>query len=151
MNNKFAVVITSINHPTEAILEIAKKAQDDLFDFIVIGDRKSPTDFEVDGCCFLSLEEQLKSDFVFARNCPKGHYARKNIGYLIAISRNCSYIVETDDDNIPFNSFWQPRKAELSVPQISQKGWVNVYKYFSDSLIWPRGLPLNAIHSEVLP
>ena len=151
MTDKFAVIITSINHPNEAIIEIARKAEEYPFDFIVIGDRKSPKDFQVDNCFFYSLDEQLKSDFDFARKCPIGHYARKNIGYLVAISRNSSFILETDDDNIPRAEFWQPRSSHLSLPQITQKGWVNVYKYFSDSLVWPRGLPLNAINSEVPP
>jgi hypothetical protein len=29
--------------------------------------------------------------------------------------------------------------------------WVNVYRYFSDALIWPRGLPLDEIHGPVPP
>ena len=70
---------------------------------------------------------------------------------MVEISRNSSFILETDDDNIPRAEFWQPRSSHLSLPQITQKGWVNVYKYFSDSLVWPRGLPLNAINSEVPP
>lgn len=151
LQSRFAIVITSINYPTEAISEIARKAQDNPFDFIVIGDLKSPSDFNANSCLFYSLDDQLKSDFYFARECPIGHYARKNIGYLIAISRNCDFVVETDDDNIPLEDFWLPRSSHLSVPQITQKGWMNVYKYFSDSLVWPRGLPLNFIHNEVVP
>lgn len=151
IKNRYAIVITSINYPTEAIIKIARNAQAQSFDFIVVGDLKSPSNFKVNDCQFYSLNAQFKSDFLFASKCPTGHYARKNIGYLIAISRNCDFIVETDDDNIPLENFWEPRELHLSAPQITQKGWINVYKYFSDSLVWPRGLPLNAIHSEVIP
>jgi hypothetical protein len=32
-----------------------------------------------------------------------------------------------------------------------EKGWVNVYKYFSDTFIWPRGLPLEELHTPAAP
>lgn len=149
MKNKFAVVITSINYPTQAIVNIAKKRRDIAFDFIVVGDHKSPQDFQISHCRFYSLEEQLNSNFKLAIKCPVGHYARKNLGYLLAITNQCDYLIETDDDNIPLEEFWQERKPYCEVPKISEQGWLNVYKYFSDSLIWPRGLPLDAIHKEV--
>ncbi|MEO1390548.1 MAG: STELLO glycosyltransferase family protein [Cyanobacteria bacterium J06634_6] len=149
MKDKFSIVITSINPPTEAVLEIAKNVRSDSCDFIVIGDSKSPADFKAESCLFYSVEDQLKTDFSFASKCPTGHYARKNVGYLIAIANKSSAIVETDDDNIPLRKFWQPRRSRLSSHQIHKKGWVNVYKYFSDALIWPRGLPLSEIHSPV--
>ena len=31
------------------------------------------------------------------------------------------------------------------------RGWINVYRYFSDSLIWPRGFPLDCIHQCQAP
>ncbi|MHC4391915.1 MAG: STELLO glycosyltransferase family protein [Planctomycetota bacterium] len=28
-------------------------------------------------------------------------------------------------------------------------GWINVYRYFTDLEVWPRGLPLDAVHGEL--
>ncbi|MGB8181114.1 MAG: STELLO glycosyltransferase family protein, partial [Stellaceae bacterium] len=45
--------------------------------------------------------------------------------------------------------FWSPRRRRVDVPAVEGAGWLNVYRYFSDDLIWPRGLPLDAIHTPV--
>ena len=81
----------------------------------------------------------------FAKLCPFGHYARKNIGYLAAVAGGAEIIVETDDDNLPMSGFWNERARHVQLPLLSRKGWSNVYKYFSEANIWPRGLPLNRI------
>ena len=79
--------------------------------FIVIGDKSSPEDFRINGCEFYNIEEQIKTGFKFAQMCPSRHYARKNIGYLIAIKNGATIIVETDDDNMPYEAFWrQPQR-----------------------------------------
>ena len=36
-------------------------------------------------------------------------------------------------------------------PEVCEPGWCNVYRYFSDLQIWPRGLPLNQISRAVPP
>ncbi len=61
------------------------------------------------------------------------------------------FIFETDDDNIPFASFWSARKLTITAPNLASAGWVNVYGYFTDAGIWPRGLPLDAVRSELRP
>jgi len=35
------------------------------------------------------------------------------------------------------------------VPTVRQSGWINVYRYFADGAIWPRGLPLDQIHGPL--
>ena len=54
-------------------------------------------------------------------------------------------VVETDDDNIPLPAFWKPRTFQHRVRVLRTGGWTNVYGYFSNVPIWPRGLPLDAI------
>jgi hypothetical protein len=60
-------------------------------------------------------------------------------------------IIETDDDNIPYEEFWGPRHQARNSPVVQNKGWVNVYRYFTDRDIWPRGFPLELIHDQVPP
>jgi len=149
MTYKYAVVVTTINYPTFAVKEIAKHAP--LLDaqFVIIGDQKSPPDFSQDGCVYFDLEAQHKTAFDYARNAPARHYARKNIGYLIAIANDANVIIETDDDNIPKEGFWSARNPRVNARVLESKEWINVYGYFCDTQIWPRGLPLNCVTSPL--
>jgi hypothetical protein len=119
-------------------------------DFIVIGDAGSPSAFELDGCEFYSLERQAGLELDTARICPVRHYARKNIGYLLAMTRGARTIVETDDDTIAYEAFWHPReRTQLAI--LADRGWVNVYRYFSEARIWPRGFPLDEARTPMPP
>lgn len=118
------------------------------YKFVLIGDEASPKDFQLEGCDFYSLDRQRRLDFEFARICPTRHYARKNIGYLLAMADGASIIVETDDDNIPKDSFRQQRQRVCKCPGLRSGGWVNVYGYFSDANIWPRGFPLEHLSKQ---
>ena len=148
MKEKIALVVTSIAAPNDALLSLAQGCRRNGQDFLVIGDEKSPSAFELDGCSFFSLRRQLDSGLQFAGVCPTRHYARKNIGYLLAMRDGAAIIVETDDDNIPYPSFWGPRQLRHRVHSASSGGWVNIYRYFSDANIWPRGLPLDQVRRE---
>ena len=87
-------------------------------------------------------------DLKFAENCPTRHYARKNIGYLVAIRNKTSLIIETDDDNIPCEGFWSERQRICGASVVEDDGWVNVYQYFTDENIWPRGFPLERLQEK---
>jgi hypothetical protein len=80
---------------------------------------------------------------------PTRHYARKNIGYLLAMQTKPSLLLETDDDNLPLPEFWGPRTLQQSARTLSGSGWTNVYAFFSEENIWPRGLPLDAIRAPL--
>ena len=146
---KGTVVLTSIAAPNPVMRQIAQDCTRLGMDFIVIGDTKSPAEFELDGCRFLSVDAQLATGLKFAQACPTRHYARKNIGYLLAMREKIDFIVETDDDNFPTDPFYQPLPLELDVPELRGSGWVNVYRYYTDALIWPRGLPLDEVNTAL--
>lgn len=146
---KAAVVLTSIASPNEVMKRIAEDCDRLGLDFYVIGDTKSPGDFVLDGCKFFSYDAQLELPYAFAASCPTRHYARKNIGYLLAIQSGVDFIAETDDDNMPSDEFYQPLPIEMELPTLTDVGWVNVYRYFSDALIWPRGLPLDMVNAQL--
>ena len=142
---KTAVVITTINAPTKAVVDFAEGAGPHGVDVVLIGDEKSPRDFAQDGARYFSLEAQRDSGFTYGRIAPARHYARKNVGYLEAVRAGAQVIVDTDDDNIPLDSFWAPRTPHLVARRIDGASWVNVYAYFTDVPIWPRGLPLDRV------
>jgi hypothetical protein len=143
---KTALVLTSISAPNDVMRSFAQGAAENEIDFIVIGDSKSPAKFKLKGCDFFSLETQKKLDFELAACCPEKHYARKNLGYLLAMQRGTEVIIESDDDNYPLKNFWNSRIQNHKVPCIDDhKGWINIYGYYTKTRIWPRGLPLEEI------
>lgn len=136
------IVITTINQPTEAVRKIASTCAD--WTFVVVGDKKTPAGWEWPGVTYLSAAEQMESG-AFAKACPFNHYARKNEGYLWAARRGASIIAETDDDNIPYDTFLQDVSREVRGRRVLKSGWENVYTHFTDDKIWPRGFPLELI------
>jgi hypothetical protein len=146
---KTALVVTSISAPNPVLKSLAAGSLEHGWDFIVTGDTKSPEVFQLDGCRFLSVAAQQAGVHELGRLCPTRSYARKNIAYLEAIAAGAKVIVETDDDNFPRDTFWLPRVSQVAARPVEQQGWVNVYAYFSETFIYPRGLPLD--HARVTP
>lgn len=94
----------------------------------------------------LNCEEQVLSQFELARRLPWNSYSRKNIGYLAAINDGSEWILETDDDNLPSQSFFKlNQNVAFQARQILNTGWVNFYRMFGNNEVWPRGFPLNEI------
>ena len=138
------IVITSINPPTEAVEKFSKLKD---YNLIVVGDKKSPREFKLDNCEFLSIEKQVKSNFKLAQKLPFNHYSRKMLGYLEAIRQGADIIVDTDDDNIPYGN-WSFPDFEGYYDSLNHSGFINIYKLFTEDKIWPRGLPLSLINDK---
>ncbi len=143
------LVITSIASDKHPVLnQFAKEASTHGVRFIVVGDKKSPS-FHLDGCDFFSIERQADMPYDLARLLPFGHYARKNLGYLEAMKNGAEIILETDDDNYPEAAFWNKRSREQSAFLFEEKGWVNIYGYYTKQNVWPRGFSLEHIRKEL--
>jgi hypothetical protein len=137
-------VLTTIQPPTpstEALNAALRNTGDEM---IVIGDKRGPFEYCLPNVQFYSLEGQLALSFQLAQILPTGHYARKNIGYIIAIRQGADCIYETDDDNAP-DERWRRRNPETQARRAQTGEWANVYRMFSDENIWPRGFPLELI------
>lgn len=152
MNTKKSLVITSIANDQHPVLQkFANECAHRKIDFIVIGDSKSPSQFQLDGCDFWSIQRQLSLPFQLAQITPQRHYSRKNLGYLLAIQNGCTELVETDDDNIPKPAFWETSEKNVTAHLFENSGWVNVYHYFTENFIWPRGFPLEELQKKQTP
>jgi len=149
MQSNISVVVTTISRPNEALRSLAEGCKKHGYRFIAVGDVTSPPDFHLQDCEFYSLKRQIQTRLQFAKLCPTRHYARKNIGYLLAMKNDANIIVDTDDDNIPYRKFWSFRQKINRLPVVQSLGWLNVYRYFSSSQIWPRGFPLNKVFNDV--
>lgn len=151
MLHKTSLVITSISAPNPVLASCAEGSSRCGIDFIVIGDTKSPPGFHIPGCDFWSIERQRSMPSRLAAILPERHYARKNLGYLVAMERGAEVIVETDDDNFPLAPFWEERVPLQRAVLHEEGNWINVYRYFTDVPIWPRGFPLEAVRNPVPP
>lgn len=139
------IVITTINKPTRAIEDYARIANRMGWKLLIVGDTKTPNDYDDFGCVFLSLQTQKRLWPAFSSLVPHNHYCRKNVGYLYALKNGAEWIFDTDDDNIPLDGFVDSIVEKRAHCTVSRDGFVNVYKYFSDDPVWPRGLPLSDI------
>jgi hypothetical protein len=150
--NQQCLIITSIADSSHPVLrQYAEESANRSIPLIVIGDRKSPVTFDLPGCDFYSVSRQLDMPSALAKLLPFNHYARKNLGYLAAIRSGVDIIIETDDDNLPFADFWRERHRMAEAHPLVGCGWLNAYRYFTDSHIWPRGFALEHIQDGVPP
>ncbi|TKJ38120.1 MAG: hypothetical protein CEE38_05010 [Planctomycetes bacterium B3_Pla] len=139
-------VITTIAEPSKSVRELVMKLSAADGHLVVVGDQKGPDSYDTDVTTFFSLEAQAELDFKLANKLPTCHYARKNVGYLYAIGQNADCIYETDDDNAPLAQ-WKVRPLRVEARALQNRGWVNVFRYFTDELIWPRGFPLDSVRN----
>lgn len=142
-----AFVVTSINSTSSGLVTIGKESGARGHLAIMVGDRKGPKSCLVPGIEFFSLQDQLESGFRIATEGPVDSYTRKMTGYLIAMSRGVDFIRETDDDNRPYESFFDaiPDSVFLRTFVVQDK-WVNICSAFTDRHVWARGFPLNRVH-----
>jgi len=138
-------VLTTINEPSDCTRGLVTRLEGN--ELIVIGDEKTP-EYKLDGATFIHIDNQ--DGFRLSKLLPRNTYCRKNIGYLMAMKDN-DLIYETDDDNTPLVNWKIPKKTRGS-RLVGGKRFVNVYNYFTDEHVWPRGLPLeySEDNSEVL-
>lgn len=141
--NKY-IIITTINRKSEGIARFERM---DGWNIVVVGDKKSQPIESSASLTFLSINDQMELGYDLVDVCPYDHYTRKNIGYLYAIQHGADVIYDTDDDNLPYDS-WRLYDFVCSRKIVSALKFVNIYKYFTEELIWPRGYPLDDIHKE---
>lgn len=142
------IVITSIFPPTEAIEKFAKLKD---WKVIVVGDKKTAADWRYSGVTYLSPEGQQEVANKFAGLLPWNSYTRKNIGYLYAMSQGARIIYESDDDNIPLDNWVNEPEFSMDAELLSDASFVNIYSYFTDKKVWPRGIPLRCVLDAETP
>nr|ACC43950.1 unknown [Philodina roseola] len=152
------IIVTSIFYPTPSIYKFLNLTTE--WNLIVVADRKTPKDWleylsiKTSRLIFLSVEEQKTLNFRIIDFLPFGSYARKNLGYLIAIQCGAKIVFESDDDNLleTDDIFHLPKIVRPNdVPWISfhrqRSPFVNIYGSFGHSQIWPRGFPVDELRN----
>lgn len=135
------IVTTTINAPTEAVKKLSKMSG---WENITIGDKKSPAGWEQEGVTYFSADDQETLPYSLIQKLPWNLPARAMVGFLRAIEEGADIISQVDDDNIPLGD-WEVPSFNGTYPHITEPGFVNIYKYFTNEYIWPRGYPLDKI------
>jgi len=143
------LVVTSIaSEMTEVLIDCFSRAILNDVSCILVQDLKSGT-FKTHLAHVVTTSEQIALDLRIAHLLPWNSYSRKNIGYLLALRKGSSWIIETDDDNLPSIEFFQlDQMKEFHVRIPSSQEWVNIYPYFQNEDLWPRGFPLDEIQRQ---
>lgn len=145
---KTAIVITTINGsfpPLEPLLRVPDA------EVILVGDLKTPAIAERPGLTYLPVDDPRLRAFRYSAVVPVNHYARKNLGYLYALSRGAEVIYDTDDDNLPIAGKWAiPAAATRHTVAPPASGFLNVYRAFSEARVWPRGFPLRHVRASLV-
>lgn len=137
------IVVTTINYPSAALKKLAALKD---WHLVVVGDKKTPKDWQLENCDFLSIERQQTLDYEIIKLLPENHYCRKNIGYLYAISQGAQIIYETDDDNELIDGIITLSDDDEQVEvKAKDTNSVNIFAYFGQPTVWPRGFPLDHI------
>lgn len=142
------IVITSIFPPSEAIEKFARLKD---WKLIVVGDKKTAAGWSYPGVTYLSPEGQQEAASKFSGLLPWNSYTRKNIGYLHAIAQGARVIYESDDDNIPLDNWVSEPDFCTDAELVSDASFVNIYSYFTNKKVWPRGIPLRCILNPEIP
>lgn len=144
------IIITSINPPREEIKRFSKIKN---WQLLVVGDLKTPKDWESKNTIYMSpkLQEELFPEY--SKVHPWNRFTRKNLGYLYAIKNGAKLICDTDDDVFPYKNFPETLSVNREVTKLSGKKFINIYNFFdagkkSEFKSWPRGLPLNYITDQ---
>lgn len=141
-----AIVVTTVQQPSLAVRDIASLCQARDVDFVIIGDLKTPSGWACPGTHFLEFGESPAGDWQLPSVLRPNSYTRKMLGYIWAAARGASWIRETDDDNRPYESFLDDVPQTVTGREPASKDrFINIYRYFSDRFVWPRGFPLNLV------
>lgn len=142
---KKVIVTTTINPPTEAIHRFDANPD---WELVVIGDLKTPQDYQLKRGIYVSPEEQEQFDKPLSDAIGWRCIQRRNFGLLWAAQMGADLVALVDDDNIPRPGWGenlligQPAEVnfyETDLPAFDPVGATN------HAHLWHRGYPLQLI------
>jgi hypothetical protein len=111
------IVTTTINPPTEALQKFAAMPE---WQLVVIGDKKTPTDFHIDGAIYVTPHEQKKYDPELSEALGWNVVERRNYGFLWAKDMGAQVVAVVDDDNVPLEN-WGKKSRWTTTRQTSSR------------------------------
>ena len=143
------IVCTTINLPTDAIRKY--DAMND-WTLVVVGDKKTPSNYDLSNGIYLSTDDQEKMNKELSELIGWNCIQRRNFGLLYALNSGADLICTVDDDNIPLESWGDQILVDKLVKtrefQIKDEAFDPIGAT-NHSNLWHRGFPLELIASRV--
>tara|TARA_Y100000034_G_C6903213_1_gene418343 strand:+ start:2750 stop:3655 length:906 start_codon:yes stop_codon:yes gene_type:complete len=142
-----AIVTTTINYPTEAILKFSINPEWQLY---IVGDKKTPHEAFKDGrWIYLSPDDQEARFPKISKMLGWNNIQRRNIGFLAAVHDGAEIIATVDDDNIPMSNWGENLLVGNRVQidsYLNQWGLFDPLALTSISKYWHRGYPPSLVN-----
>ncbi|KAJ4970029.1 hypothetical protein NE237_003128 [Protea cynaroides] len=149
------IVVSVSNYPTDSLRNLLKVRG---WQVLAMGNSKTPSDWNLKGAIFLSLEQQANLGFRVVDHLPYDSYVRKTVGYLFAIQHGAKKIFDADDRGEVIDGdlgkhfdleLIGEKARQQPILQYSHdnpnRTVVNPYIHFGQRSVWPRGLPLENV------
>lgn len=148
---KKAIVTTTINPPTKALLAFLAIAQREDWHMFVVGDMKTPhaayEALEGEHLTYLTPDQQAEQwpelSELIGWNCIQ----RRNFGLIAAHAWGAEVIATVDDDNIPYSKWGYGltvnKEVEISLYDTDQPVWDPLSA--THPSIWHRGFPVQML------
>jgi hypothetical protein len=142
---KKVIVTTTINPPTKAVKLFQAMKE---WELVVIGDLKSPKDYNLERGVYMDPAAQEKYDKELSDAIGWNCIQRRNFGLLIAHDMKADIVAVVDDDNIPLAGWGEnlfvgqeieANYYETDLPAFDPIGATNYPK------LWHRGYPLQLL------
>jgi hypothetical protein len=142
---KKVIVTTTINPPTKAVKLFQAMKE---WELVVIGDLKSPKDYNLERGVYMDPAAQEKYDKELSDAIGWNCIQRRNFGLLIAHDMKADIVAVVDDDNIPLAGWGENlfigqeievNYYETDLPAFDPIGATNYPK------LWHRGYPLQLL------
>jgi len=141
------IVTTTINKPTEATIKFIEIANRDGWQFIVVGDTKTPhEEYEKLDCIYLHPDKQSKMYPELSKAIGWKTIQRRNIGFVYAYNQGAEIVATVDDDNIPYDNWGkdlyigQEVEVDYYTSELPVFDPLSVTNYPN---LWHRGYPID--------
>lgn len=147
------IVTTTINQPTTATLKFAEIAKRDNWEFVVIGDTKTPhEEYEKLDCIYLSPDKQSGLYPELSEIIGWKTIQRRNIGFVYAYQNGADIVATVDDDNIPYDNWgtdlYVGREVEVDYYENTRFNIFDPLSVTNQSHLWHRGYPIEALQRK---
>lgn len=154
---KKAIVTTTINPPTAALLKFIEIGARDDWSLFIVGDQKTPHDEylklaqQYGHVAYIHPQKQEEKYFNLSELIGWNCIQRRNIGFLEALAWGADVIATVDDDNIPYDS-WGQMLAFADEPLVGVHKTIEpIFDPLSvtdHSDLWHRGFPLQLLRGR---
>lgn len=156
---KKAIVTTTINKPTEAIVKFCEIAQLREWKFIIIGDQKTPHEqYEAlekkydNRVEYWHPELQVKHFPELSEVLGWNTIQRRNIGFVIAYNWGAEVIATIDDDNIPLDNWgkniYVNKQVTTDLYKVEENPVFDPLAVSRSSHLWHRGFPIELLSTK---